>query len=279
MNTADLNGDGWLDLIATSYGLPGTLHYDFGTYLFWGSPNSFDPTNAQRLPGFAGCGINVADYDADGYLDVFVPNYKLTETRESISSFLFWGSVEGYSELNRTDLMIDSGHAAVSADFNGDGRIDLAVGAHSRDGDHTTHSRVYYNDARRFANPGLERLPTIGPHYMYGVDVGNLYDRSYRQTYRSSVFRWQGPRSRASLSYVGRTFGECRLEFSVRSAPTPRELDRQPWSPLSATLGGESQQRFGIDTHDRCLQYQAAFISDNGDRYPILDKVTVSLSR
>lgn len=270
MNTADLNGDGWLDLIVTSYFIPGTLNYDFGTYIFWGSPGGFSPTNAQRLRTSSGCGIGVADYDGDGHLDVHIPNYKWTEIRESIQSFLFWGSPTGYSDRNRTALLIDSGHATHSADFDGDGLIDLAISCHSRDGDHFVNSRVYYNDGRRFTSPRCQLLPTIGPHYMHRADVGHQYDRSYRQRYTSSVFTWDAARSTADVSSVADTPGGSRLAVEVRSAALPGDLADAAWQ-------ASSDGRFALRASDRCLQYRAAFISDNGDRYPVLDRVRVEV--
>ncbi len=38
------------------------------------------------------------------------------------------------------------------------------------------------------------------------------------------------------------------------------------------------KQAFAIRPSDRCTQYRATFISDNGDRYPVLDRVAVGLS-
>ena len=277
MQAADLDGDGWLELVATSYSLPGTLNYDFGTRIYWGGPEGFDPTNAQRLPGSAGCGISVADYDADGRLDLFVPNYKLTETREAISAFLFWGSAAGFSELNRTELMIDSGSGTLSADFNRDGLIDLAVSAHSRDGNHFVDSRVYYNDGKRFADPRLVRLPTVGSHYMQRADAGHVYDRSYRQAYTSSVFTWEEARTAGTIRCTEETPGDSRLELAVRSAPSAKALDQRPWLPLAPAPGTSAERAFPVDATDRCVQYRAIFISDNGDRYPTLDSVKVKL--
>jgi hypothetical protein len=36
---------------------------------------------------------------------------------------------------------------------------------------------------------------------------------------------------------------------------------------------------FGLRLEDRCLQYRAVFRSDNGDRYPVLDRVEIALRR
>lgn len=272
MSTADLNGDGYLDLIVTSYNVPGTLNYDYGSYIFWGSQAGFSPTNAQRLRTSSGCGISVADYDQDGHLDIHIPNYKWSEIRESIQSFLFWGSPEGYSDRNRTALLIDSGHATHSADFNSDGLIDLAISCHSLDGDHWVNSRVYYNDGNRFRTAKCQLLPTVGPHYMHRADVGNQYDRSYRQTYLSSVYRWDESYARGQLEYVAQEPGKSRLVFAVRMAASPKSLVDRPWSDLKE--GG-----FSLMSDARCMQYRTTFLSDNGDRYPVLDRVAVTLSR
>jgi hypothetical protein len=38
LKTADLNGDGWLDIIACSYNdIANNRQFDMGTYIFWGS--------------------------------------------------------------------------------------------------------------------------------------------------------------------------------------------------------------------------------------------------
>jgi len=276
ISAADLNGDGWLDLIVTSFFIPGTHDYDFGTYLFWGGPDGFKATNAQRLPSGAGCGINVADYDGDGHLDLFIPNYHMGGHRTSVASYLFWGSKDGFSELNRTNLAADSGHGSLSADFNQDGLIDLAISNHATEESHLTHSRVYYGDRNRFAQPQLVRLPTVGSHYMYRAEVGHIYDRSYRQTYASRVFRWSDARSAGSMTVQAQTPGGSRLLWSVRSAPTEAELAHRAWAEVPAT-GAPLLLRFDVSSRDRCLQYRAVFVSDNGDRYPVLDSVQIGL--
>jgi hypothetical protein len=183
IKTADLDKDGWLDLIAGSLLIPDTQQRDYGVYIYWGGSEGFDPTNAQRLPGHSVIGQTVADFDGDGYLDLYFPNYHYGSTRESIASYLFWGSADGFLAHRRTDLMVDSGHGAVAADFNGDGLKDLAVYCHSRNGDHLTNSLVYYNDGGRFSHPHFVRLPSVGASFPLRAEVGNIYDRSYKETY------------------------------------------------------------------------------------------------
>jgi len=275
INTADLNADGWLDIIATSHSLRPSMHWDFGTYIFWGSSRGFDPTNALRLPAHDGLGITVADWDADGHLDLLLPSYNYGNIRQSIAGHLFWGSAQGFRDADRTDFLQDAACAAMAADFNGDGLLDMAVANHSKNGDHFTESQVFFNDNQRFTEAKVQKLPTIGPHYMQRVDVGHVYSRSYRQQYVSSVFAFGDPCRGGTLAWSGQAKFKSRLEMSIRSAKTEEELARQPWR----SLGPTSESRFDLDATDRCLQYRAVFISANGDCYPVLDRVGVTLRR
>ena len=60
------------------------------------------------------------------------------------------------------------------------------------------------------------------------------------------------------------------MEFAVRSAADVEQLKSQAWVKLT----GDS---VAVTKADRVLQYQAIFHSDNGDRYPVLDRVEIQL--
>ena len=157
-----------------------------------------------------------------------------------------------------------------SHDFNRDGKIDLAVVCHAQDGQHTTFSKIFYNDGKRFENPKVTQLPTTGPHWMWQEDMGHVYHRRWEQTYRSSMFQWNGPAKGGEVSlHIDRPEG-TGLSLAIRSAAIESKLDRQPWQQAHSG-------NFSLDPKDRCLQYLATFKSDNGDRYPILDRVEITL--
>jgi hypothetical protein len=270
LKTADLDRDGWLDLVVTSHKLPNSAFFDFGTIIYWGGPKGFQPWNSLRLPAHDGIGITVADFDADGHLDIFLPGYHYGFTRESVASHLFWGSSQGFTDDNRTDLMQDGGHGSMAADFNGDGKLDLAVACHTRNGTHLTESLIFTNDGARFRRSLPQRLPTTGPHFMQRADVGNVYNRSWRHTYVSSVFQWEGERRQASVQWKGQEPAGSRLEIWLRSAPASGELALKSW----VRHGGE---QVTVSPTDRTMQYRAVFVSSNGDRYPVLDRVEITL--
>ena len=269
IETADLNRDGYQDLLVGSYYDKPSGHHDTGSLIFWGSRAGFRHWNSQWLPGFTPIGLAVADWDGDGYLDVFSPHYHAELTRESLPCYLYWGGPEGLETRNRTILICDSAHDALAGDFDRDGRLDVAVACHTKDGDHHTVSRVYYNDGNRFADPRVQFLPTTGTHWMGDQDMGHIAHRRWEQTYESSVFRWEETAGGATLEYAADAPEGTRLSFELRSAETPRALQGLAWKPFEGTAS--------VENIHRCLQYRATFKSDNGDRYPVLKRVTISL--
>ena len=270
LETADFNGDGQLDLAVGSYMDPVSHHHDMGLSIFWGDRGEFRPSNAQWLPGFTPIGIAVADFDGDGHLDLFSPHYLAELTRESVASYLYWGGPQGFGTRNRTILITDSAHDAMAGDFDQDGRLDLAVSCHTRDGNHHTDSKVFYNDGNRFRNPRVEYLPTIGTHWMWIQDVGHIHHRQWKQVYRSSVFAWDREVSGGRLTIRAEQPQGTGLSFQVRSSTTEKGLAEEAWQPLE-------EGTFDLSPGDRRLQYRAVLESGNGDLYPVLDRVEIQL--
>lgn len=272
LETADLNRDGWLDILACSYSdVANNAHHDMGMTIYWGSPGGFNHANAQWLPAYTPLGPVIADFDRDGHLDIFAPAYHTDLTREEIPSMLYWGSTEGFSTDNRTSLINDSGADGLAADFDGDGLLDLAVANHSRNGNHNTLSRVFYNDGQRFKTPRIETIPTKGPHWSLNEDMGHIYDRSWTQWFHSGKFTWPRQRSRGEIKYLAGIPEGTKIRAMIRSAPDTGQIEKQYWRETDA------EGHFSLLPGDRCIQYQILFISDNGDRYPVLDQVKLSL--
>ncbi len=268
LETADLNNDGWLDLIVGSYKDMETYSFDLGISLVWGGPNGFEEWNSQWLPGFCPLGPSVADWDGDGYLDLLVPHYHANGTREKIPCYLYWGGPDGFNFDNKSYLINDSGSDAVSGDFNKDGLLDLAVNNHTDDGSHVALSKVFYNDGNRFTNPRIVELPTLGPHWGSNTDMGHIYNRSWEQTYTSSIFNFRD-KKKGQLSYVADIPVNASVEFLVRHAKSKEDLINQAWETVATKSFDVRGSRF--------IQYMAILKSDNGDSFPIIDKVTINL--
>lgn len=273
LETADLNNDGYLDLIGCSYNDKINNHHDTGVELLWGGPNGFQQWNSQWLPAFTALGPVVSDFDSDGYLDLFCPSYLGDITREDLPMNLYWGSANGFDIDRKTVLIGNSGTDGLAADFNKDGKMDLAVSIHTSNGAHSKGiSKIYYNDGKRFTSQSMniDYLPSPGCHWMWNTDMGEIYNRKWEQIYTSEIFTWGKKRSGGTISYKADIPQGARLKFEVRSALSKNSLSQAVWQPIKS---GD----FILDGSNRCLQYRAVFISDNGDRYPVLDSVTVTL--
>ncbi len=266
VDAADFNGDGRLDILIGSYSDPVSGHRDMGLILFWGGESGFQHSHAQWLPGFSPLGRTVADIDGDGFLDLVSPQHSGELTREDLASHIFWGSDTGFATRRRTTLLTDSVNDTMAADFNSDGLIDLAINSHTRHGNHRTLSKIFYNDGRRFSNPRLQLLPTNGPHLMWATDVGHIGHRGYRHSFVSRVFDWKPAASSVTLTTAAQTPEGGRLELSLRSAAVANDLASQEWRPIT-------EASIAIPRDHRYAQYRLDLHSDNGDRYPVIDRV------
>ncbi len=114
---ADMNGDGAIDVLAEHLGdgdlivLPGNMN------------GTLQPPRSVRSLGQFGGFVQVADFDADGHRDIAVP--------QSVGSSLYVAIYPGRGDFTFDDpvlLPLDTfARQAITGDFDGDGRIDLAV--------------------------------------------------------------------------------------------------------------------------------------------------------
>lgn len=125
----DLSGDGWLDLMVSSWGLSDQIRY----FENKGKGNFEERTHAAGLTGLTG-GLNLvhADYDNDGDQDVFV--LRGAWLSEGHPNSLLRNNGQGKFE----DVTIESGvysrhptQTAAWSDFDRDGDLDLFIGNES----------------------------------------------------------------------------------------------------------------------------------------------------
>lgn len=109
---ADLNRDGRLDLVVSSYHAGVNRHHP--SYVFWGAESGLDP-KPLLLPTDSASGVMVADYNRDGHDDIFFVCHTKGGNHRT-DSFLYWGSEAGYSAKRRLPVPTRGVHWAIHHD-------------------------------------------------------------------------------------------------------------------------------------------------------------------
>jgi hypothetical protein len=148
----DLNGDGKLDVVVTNfYGTFGPPYYPSISILLGNGDGSLQPhvdyidllTNPYA--------INIGDFNADGKLDVVMA----TDTYATNGAAVYLGNGDGTFQSPVGYETASSSISVEVADFNGDGKLDLAVGTAAGvsillgNGDGTFQTHTDYDTAIR----------------------------------------------------------------------------------------------------------------------------------
>lgn len=173
---ADINGDAKTDLYVGNDQNPNFLFVSNGDGTFRDETESSGAAYDVRGEMQAGMGVDVADADADGLLDLFVTNY------EGEPNTLYRQSAGGFfNDVSRnTGLAAPSlvwvGWGAAFADFDFDGRPDLVVSnGHTDDNLHELgREGVFEQPPLLFRNTGgrFEEVAAGAGDYFRGRHVG-----------------------------------------------------------------------------------------------------------
>jgi uncharacterized membrane protein YraQ (UPF0718 family) len=126
----DIDSDGWLDLVYSTY--------RNGTYIVYNDEGSFSDANKLRLPNHEGAWVSAAvgfgDLNEDGRLDIVLGNWTLGSAlsrkflgRESSRNVVLLNQGDSFE---RIDLEGVDGETltVLLSDWSGDGNLDLIVG-------------------------------------------------------------------------------------------------------------------------------------------------------
>ena len=212
--------------------------------------------------------------------------YKLGANRSSFSSVLL-GSSEGYGLKNRIQIPTDGGTGAVVSDFDFDGHTDLFFWCHRRDGsheeigkfgDHETNSFLYFGSPDGFSTKRRQGILGKGVHYDIGTDIGHIRDRGFEFDYVSSPKKVDGKQHVAHIDWDAETPGSTSVRFQLRSASSPKGLQRAPW------LGPRGKDTYFTnpsnvkesDFPGGFVQYRAVLDTVNGAESPRLREVRIT---
>ena len=216
--TADLNNDGWIDIVLPSYINDDSSDKNNTTSsIYWGSSAGYSTGSRTQLTGGRAPRAKVADVNTDGFLDILLVRYR-DATTYAVSSDIYWGSTGTYSNSNKTQLEGHGNWDAAIADLDGDGRTDIALSSN-------------------YGGSGV--VPSPYGHVYYGSQVG------YTSGNRISLENYGG-RDISARDLDGD--GQAELIVSNRAFSGTFEGDSYIY--WGSTAGYSNTNRTGLPTQD-----------------------------
>lgn len=183
---ADFDGDGLIDLYLTQWGGANVLARNRGGF-------SFEDVTAAAGVGFhhSGTGPAAGDYDNDGYLDLFVPNYTDLPGLPPAYDLLYHNQGNGtFAEVGAAMGVNDPwrGFQGVFFDYDFDGDVDLYLSNDKRFANETVmHNRLWRNDNGQLVDVSEFSGTDVNIASM-GVAVGDVDNNGYPDLYCTNLF-------------------------------------------------------------------------------------------
>jgi len=161
---ADLNNDGWPDLVLANREKEG--RGDTDSFVYFGGSDGFTPKRRASLPTRQVNAVALADVNGDRWVDVLFAN------GEGDASYIYMNQGGRIDAAQRIDLPTSDSRDVAAADLNGDGSIDVFFTNHQTAGNRLTRSYLYFNDGKGAFSPQMrQEFETIGA---WGVSIGDL---------------------------------------------------------------------------------------------------------
>ena len=193
---ADLNGDGWLDIVAP-------MSTRGRSIIFWGGPDGFSEERCSKIPVDSALGVRIADLNKDGYPDLVfctrASKYKTRDHEGAVS--IFWGGPDGYSGYNCCDIPTYQSDGITIADFTGDGWLDICASSYFNGKERDINSYIYWNDKGNFSVTNRKRLFSHSSAASWACDFNEdgytdifmSHHRAYGNHNTESAIWWNGP--------------------------------------------------------------------------------------
>ncbi|MHC4475882.1 MAG: FG-GAP repeat domain-containing protein [Planctomycetota bacterium] len=285
LNVADLNRDGFLDIIFTWGGKEDNFFY-----IYYGDAEAtYSIDKRVKIEGVWAKTMSVADVDEDGWPDLLCSNYWHPSKpfgRDGISHVLL-GGPDGYSLERKISLPTTGGDGTMVSDFNFDGYKDIFWASHRRDGDfntvgtfneHVTDSYLYWGGPGGFKPDKRLNILGRGMHFRKSTDeIGHIYNRGYEFDYISSPYNY-GQKKPLSITWKAEEPHRSSVRFQLRIAKTRNALEKAPWRGPAGkgsyfTKRNDSLKALGKGSW---IQYRAVLDTFNGAQIPVLNAVEIA---
>ena len=250
---ADLDRNGYPDLIfgghtiwANGKEIDRQPHHSY-VHIYWNGPQGLAESRKCILYANAASNLCVGDMNGDGWLDLFAGSYQ-NEIDRDVPSFIYWNRKGLFSYSDRQDLITHSVSGCIAADFNQDGRTDLAVANHKVFGDHKGYSEVWWNGAEGFLPSHTTKLPTCGPHGMSAIEPGNLLTRGPEEYYYSEPYLADRELTVSGAEVAADCPPKTWVKLLVRTAPSKEALERAEWrEPNGVKVGKNAYLQYRLE--------------------------------
>ena len=248
-SVADVNGDGFLDLLFANQedgsGVP------VNSYVYWGSEGGYSPQGRSIVAAVAARGIKSADLNADGWMDIVVANTGQDETGTK-NSYVHWGplaDLPGAEDLlagNTTNLPTPDSHpfGLSLADLDNDGHLDVVLG--NDDGNGELAGASIFSGSGPEGEFQLEHKFSGRSWGTCAADLNNdgrldvIQPRGYATLHNSQLVHW-GSQS---------GFGDGKVTELLNASAAGACIPGAPLNNASSTLGVQPSDygRFEIFT-------------------------------
>lgn len=193
---ADLNNDGWLDLVISQiYGY---------SFVLWGGPDGFSMERSKFFAVERCACSRAADLTGNGWLDLVFGGHMSPNLEYPYDSYLYiyWGGPDGYREDRRAQLPAHVINSIAVADFNNDDILDIFVSSYNSGRERDLDSYIYWGSpGGLYSATNRKRLFC---HSVSGcmaadfnedgwIDLAVASHKTYGSHPGNSVIWWNGP--------------------------------------------------------------------------------------
>ncbi len=263
-SVADLDNDGWLDLVFTG-------NYNINqSWIYWGpSFKSSEKTTLHTGECYGGSAI--ADINGDSLLDVVF--FRGARSGHAYQTRIQWGDRHRFTKDSYTLVGPESrASGGIIGDFNRDGYHDIFFNSYNEASPVLWGPDFEAEDAT-YLHGGID-------HHSMAREIGNVYSREYKEVYYSSVYDTRMDLHWIETEWEDHCPGDSKVRIAIRTGAHPDDFKREitisaandPWIE---TTEGQNISEVLMGCNQRYIQYRATFEYQNPAELPMLSLVRI----